>query len=61
MVLNAGWNWLFFGLRSLRSAWPGIVLLDVSDAALIRRMARTDPGLRRRWCITPYGARSPRS
>jgi hypothetical protein len=22
MVLNAGWNWLFFGLRSPRSAWP---------------------------------------
>jgi hypothetical protein len=53
-------------LAVLRPAQPavglaGIVLLDVSDAALIRRMARTDPGLRRRCCITPYGARSPRS
>lgn len=43
LTLNAGWNWLFFGLRSPRPGLAGTVLLDVSNAELIRRMARADP------------------
>ncbi len=32
-----------FGLRSMRAGLAGTVLLDVSNAELIRRMARADP------------------
>jgi tryptophan-rich sensory protein len=39
LALNAGWNWLFFGLRSPRAGLAGTVLLDVSHAELIRRIA----------------------
>jgi hypothetical protein len=47
------------GLCSLRSGLAETVLLDVSNAELIWRMARTEPGLRRRWCRAPCGARLP--
>ncbi|MFF5187416.1 TspO/MBR family protein [Streptomyces sp. NPDC000345] len=42
LALNAGWNWLFFGLRSPRAGLVGTVLLDLSNVDLIRRTARTD-------------------
>ncbi|MBY8878234.1 TspO/MBR family protein [Actinacidiphila acidipaludis] len=42
LVLNAGWNWLFFGLRSTRAGLAGTVLLDLSNAELVRRTARSD-------------------
>jgi hypothetical protein len=35
----------------------GTVLLDISNTGLIRRAARTEPRLRRRWCRTCCGAR----
>ena len=44
LTLNAPRNWMFFGLRSPRAGLTGTVLLDISDAGLIRRAARTDPG-----------------
>jgi tryptophan-rich sensory protein len=44
LTLNAAWNWMFFGLRSPRAGLTGTVLLDISNAGLIRRAARTDPG-----------------
>ena len=53
LALNATWNWLFSGLRSLRAGLAGTVLLDLSNAELIRRSARTDP-----WAaaaLVPYG------
>ena len=39
---------MFFGLRSPRAGLAGTLLLDLSNAELVRRMARTDLGLRRR-------------
>jgi translocator protein len=42
LSLNAGWNWLFFRLRSPRAGLAGTVLLDLSNADLIRRTARAD-------------------
>jgi benzodiazapine receptor len=44
LILNAAWNWMFFGLRSPRAGLAGTVLLDISNAGLIRRAACTDPG-----------------
>lgn len=43
LALNTAWNWMFFGLRSPRAGLAGTVLLDLSNAELIRRTARTDP------------------
>ncbi|MFF4168730.1 TspO/MBR family protein [Streptomyces sp. NPDC001744] len=54
LVLNAGWNWLFFRLRSPRAALAGTALLDLSNADLIRRTARADPGAAR--ALAPYAA-----
>ncbi|WP_329286277.1 TspO/MBR family protein [Streptomyces sp. NBC_00691] len=42
LALNATWNHLFFRFRSPRAGLVGITLLDVSNALLIRRLARTD-------------------
>lgn len=42
LVLNAAWNHLFFRLRSTDAGVVGTVLLDVSNAELIRRTARAD-------------------
>jgi TspO/MBR family protein len=42
LSLNAGWNWLFFRLRSPRAGLAGTGLLDLSNADLIRRTARAD-------------------
>lgn len=43
LAVNAAWNWMFFGLRSPKAGVAGTVLLDLSNAELIRRTARTDP------------------
>jgi len=54
LVLNAGWNWLFFRARRPRWALAEIVVLEVSTVDLIRRSARYDhtaAGL-----LVPYGA-----
>jgi len=44
LALNAAWNWMFFGLRSPRAGLAGTLLLDISNAGLIRCIARTDTG-----------------
>ncbi|GGU83843.1 hypothetical protein GCM10010275_18900 [Streptomyces litmocidini] len=54
LTLNAAWNWLFFRLRSPRAGLVGTVLLDLSNAELIRRTARTDPTAAR--ALWPYAA-----
>ncbi|MFG3345677.1 TspO/MBR family protein [Streptomyces sp. NPDC048018] len=52
--LNAGWNWLFFRMRSPRAGLLGTALLDLSNAELIRRTARHDPVASR--SLWPYAA-----
>ncbi|MER8010830.1 TspO/MBR family protein [Streptomyces sp. NPDC094149] len=52
LALNAGWNWLFFGLRSPKAGLAGTLLLNVSNAQLIRRTARTDSTAAR--ALLPY-------
>ena len=42
LALNAAWNWMFFRARSPQAGLAGTVLLDVSNAQLIKRTARTD-------------------
>ncbi|MFE1753155.1 TspO/MBR family protein [Streptomyces anandii] len=42
LALNAGWNWLFFARRSPAAALAGTLLLDLSNADLLRRTARVD-------------------
>jgi benzodiazapine receptor len=54
LALNAGWTWMFFGLRRPRAGLAGTVLLDLSNLELIRRMARTDP--RAAAALAPYAA-----
>jgi len=43
LALNAGWTWLFFGLRSPAAGVAGSVLLDAHNLRLIGRVARHDP------------------
>jgi translocator protein len=43
---------MFFGLRSPKAGLAGTVLLDLSNAELIRRAARTDP--RAAGALVPY-------
>jgi len=53
LVLNAGWNWLFFRARRPRWALAEILVLETSTIDLIRRSAphdRTAAGL-----LVPYG------
>jgi tryptophan-rich sensory protein len=54
LALNAAWNHLFFGLRSPKAGVAGTVLLDVSNAELLRRAARVDTaaGI----ALAPYAA-----
>ncbi|MCX4757218.1 TspO/MBR family protein [Kitasatospora purpeofusca] len=40
--LNAAWNWMFFRCHSPAAGVAGTLLLDLSNADLIRRTARTD-------------------
>ena len=42
LVLNAGWNWLFFRARRPRWALAEIVLLEASTLDLTRRAAQAD-------------------
>jgi translocator protein len=52
LAVNTAWNWMFFGLRSPRTGLAGTLLLDLSNAELIRRMARIDP--RAAAALVPY-------
>ncbi|WP_328672618.1 TspO/MBR family protein [Streptomyces sp. NBC_00328] len=54
LALNVAWNWLFFGRRSPGAGVWGTALLDLSNAELIRRTARTDPSAAR--TLLPYAA-----
>ncbi|XUM02139.1 TspO/MBR family protein [Streptomyces venezuelae ATCC 10712] len=54
LALNAGWNWLFFRLRSPRAGLVGCALLDLSNAELIRRTARVDATTA--YTLLPYAA-----
>ncbi len=42
LALNGGWTWLFFRLRSPLAGALGALLLDASNADLVRRTARCD-------------------
>jgi benzodiazapine receptor len=53
LTLNAAWNWLFFGLRSPRAGLAGTLAVDLSNADLIRRVARVDR--RAAAALAPYG------
>jgi translocator protein len=53
LALNAAWNWMFFGLRSPRAGLAGTVMVDLSNAELIQRVARTDPAAAA--VLAPYG------
>ena len=52
LTLNAAWNWMFFSLRSPKVGLAGTLLLDLSNAELIRRTGRTDP--RAAAALVPY-------
>ncbi|MEU0786074.1 TspO/MBR family protein [Streptomyces sp. NPDC006173] len=54
LILNAGWNWLFFRAHSPRAGVGGTLLLDVSNADLIRRLGRVDP--KATYTLLPYAA-----
>ncbi|MFE4599955.1 TspO/MBR family protein [Kitasatospora indigofera] len=42
LTINTAWNWLFFRRRSPAAGVAGTVLLDLSNAGLIRRTAGAD-------------------
>ncbi len=52
LTLNAAWNWMFFGLRNPKAGLAGTILLDLSNAELIRRTGRIDP--RAAGALAPY-------
>jgi translocator protein len=52
LALNAGYTWAFFGRRSPRAGLAATVLVDLSNAELIRRTARADP--RAAAALAPY-------
>lgn len=54
LALNAGWNRLFFGCRSPKAGVVGTLLLDISNAELIRRSARADTTAA--LALVPYAA-----
>jgi tryptophan-rich sensory protein len=54
LALNAAWNYLFFARRSPAAGVVGTSLLDLSNAELIRRIARTDRTAAR--LLVPYAA-----
>ncbi|MFE2855411.1 TspO/MBR family protein [Streptomyces lavendulae] len=54
LSLNAAWPWLFFACRSPRAGVAGTLLLDASNAELIRRVARLDTTAAR--ALLPYAA-----
>ncbi|MEU1784559.1 TspO/MBR family protein [Streptomyces sparsogenes] len=54
LALNAEWNRLFFTLRSPGAGLAGTLLLDLSNADLLRRTARVDRTAAR--VLAPYAA-----
>ncbi|WNM29964.1 TspO/MBR family protein [Streptomyces sp. Li-HN-5-11] len=54
LSLNAGWNWLFFARRSPVAGLADTLLLDLSNADLLRRTGRTDRAAAR--ALIPYAA-----
>ncbi|PWK64427.1 tryptophan-rich sensory protein [Streptomyces sp. CG 926] len=54
LVLNAAWNHLFFRRRSPRAGLTCTLLLDVSNAHLVRRLAATDRSAAT--ALVPYAA-----
>lgn len=52
--LNAAWNWLFFARRSPAAGLAGTLLLDLSNAELLRRTAGVDRTAAR--TLLPYAA-----
>lgn len=54
LTANAAWNWLFFGRRSVLGGLAGTVVLDLSNADLIRRTARYDSAAAA--ALIPYAA-----
>ncbi|MEU8343888.1 TspO and MBR related proteins [Actinomadura meyerae] len=54
LALNAAWNQLFFGRRSTKAGLVGTVLLDLSNADLIRRTAAVDTAAA--GALVPYAA-----
>jgi len=52
LVLNAGWNWLFFRARRPDLALGEVVLLEASTLDLARRAGRSDPAAGR--LLWPY-------
>jgi tryptophan-rich sensory protein len=54
LAANAGWNWLFFGRRSVLGGLAGTLVLDLSNADLIRRTARYDKSAAA--ALVPYAA-----
>jgi tryptophan-rich sensory protein len=54
LLLNAAWNQLFFGRRSTKAGLVGTVLLDLSNADLIRRTTAVDTAAA--GALVPYAA-----
>lgn len=54
LTVNAAWTWMFFGLRSPGAGLAGTLLLDLSNAELIRRTSRAD--VRAAVALLPYAA-----
>ncbi|HZW43770.1 MAG TPA: TspO/MBR family protein [Dermatophilaceae bacterium] len=52
LVLNAGWNWLFFKARRPRWALAEILVLEASTIDLTRRVAKVDSPASR--MLMPY-------
>jgi benzodiazapine receptor len=54
LALNTAWNWAFFKRRSPQAGLVGTLLLDLSNAQLIRTTARTDA--KAAVALIPYAA-----
>ncbi|MFD8685968.1 TspO/MBR family protein [Streptomyces sp. NPDC059651] len=54
LAANTAWNWLFFRMRSTQAGLVGTVLLDVSNAEFIGRVAKADRTAA--LALTPYAA-----
>ncbi|MQY02122.1 TspO/MBR family protein [Actinomadura macrotermitis] len=54
LLANAAWNQLFFGRRSTKAGLVGTLLLDLSNADLIRRTAAVDATAA--GALVPYAA-----
>ncbi|MEU8794456.1 TspO/MBR family protein [Streptomyces sp. NPDC048643] len=52
LAVNVAWNWMFFGRHSTKAGLLGTLMLDVSNAELVHRTARTDPDAAR--ALLPY-------